>query len=662
MSPLQKTLHDPKAQFTLLDAPSSEPSDEHYLPVHDKQAVLDKIFKDPDVKHYGLSLFAAHEQNALDLWQRGERFYLHCLRRHKKVPAKPEEVVRQLCLKRLLEMGYALDQLDVEVPVKMGSTFHSKAADIIIYREEVLRLTPYVIVELKRPQRRDGLDQLESYLNATGAPFGWWLNGKDETVRYREEPNLFESIDHLPNVGETIDDVRAPLRKRDLKPLVNLRQLVEQLEERVLANAGVSAFDEVFKLIFAKLYDEHTHGDEEAVSFRRGSETPDELFKRIKGLFVKATEHPGWNEIFDPAERIQLTPQALVPCVSELDRYRFFGSDLDVLDAAFEHLVNPEQKGDKGQYFTPRHVVRMCVEMLNPKENEFCLDPACGPCGFMIHTLKHVTESEDFKRKWRHEAVARRRDYAQNFLYAIDFDQKLAKVAKVMMLIMGDGKTHVFRVNSLDPREWKNHQHQVGDVIRDGMFHVVMTNPPFAGEITQPEVLGGYDLAYKGDPQVYKRVNKLERDVLFIERCLRFLRPGGRMAIVLPQGIFNNTTEQFIRDYVMQQARLLAVVGLHGNMFKPFTGTKTSVMFLQKWESEEQKAQAGDYRIFFATSQRPGKDNSGEYIWLDKQTGQRVRDTTGKKVGEDIVLDHDLKQIAEAFKVFAQEERLDFFP
>jgi type I restriction enzyme M protein len=193
------------------------------------------------------------------------------------------------------------------------------------------------------------------------------------------------------------------------------------------------------------------------------------------------------------------------------------------------------------------------------------------------------------------------------------------------------------------------------------MFDVVMTNPPFAGEITQAEVLGGYDLAYKGDPQVYKRVNKLERDVLFIERCLRFLKPGGRMAIVLPQGIFNNTTEQFIRDYVMQQARLLAVVGLHGNMFKPFTGTKTSVLFLQKWESEEQRAQAGDYRIFFATSQRPGKDNSGEYIWLDKQTGQRVRDTTGKKVDVDIKLDHDLKKIAEAFEAFAQEERLDFF-
>lgn len=436
-----------------------------YLPVRDSAAALDSIFKNSDAKH-GLALFAPHELKTLDLWQKGDRFHLHCLVRQKKVQAKPEEVVRQLILKRVLDLGYPATQLKLEVEVKMGSTVHSKAADVVIYREDTLRLTPYIIIELKRPGRRDGLDQLESYMNATGAPFGWWLNGKEEIIRYREDPNIFESIGRLPGPGESIDNIRAPRRKSDLLPLVNLRELIEQLEERVLANAGVTAFDEIFKLVFAKLFDEVDTGENETVKFRRGSETPEELMKRIQGLFIKATKRPGWNEIFDPAEKIQLTPQALAPCVSELEPYRFFGSDLDVLDTAFEHLINPEQKGDKGQYFTPRHVVRMCVEMLNPKADEKCLDPACGPCGFMIHTLKHVTESAAFKRKWGKEVETKRTEYAQNYLYAIDFDQKLAKVAKVMMLIMGDGKTHVFRVNSLDPREWKNHPHRVGDHIQ----------------------------------------------------------------------------------------------------------------------------------------------------------------------------------------------------
>jgi len=635
---------------------------EQYVPVRDKAIALDAIFRNTDIKH-GLTVFAAHELNILDLWKRGEKYYFHCLIRHKKILAKPEEIVRQLCIKRLLDIGYTEDQMALEVSVKMGSTVHSKAADIVVYREGTLRLTPYIVVELKRPLRKDGIDQLESYMNATGVPFGWWLNGKDELIRYREEPNIFTSIDRLPALGETIDDVRAPRRKKDLEPLVNLRELVELLEERVLANAGVSAFDEIFKLIFAKLYDENSHGDEQALEFRRGSETPEELHDRIQRLFIRATKHPGWNEIFDPAEKIQLTPQALAPCVSELEKYRFFGSDLDVLDAAFEHLINPEQKGDKGQYFTPRHVVRMCVDMLNPNEDEYCLDPACGPCGFMIHTLKHVAESASFKRKWGKEVETRKREYAQNYLYAIDFDMKLAKVAKVMMLIMGDGKTNVFRVSSLDPREWKSHPYRVGDKIKDGMFNLVMTNPPFAGEITQAEILGGYDLAYKGDPATNKRANKVERDVLFIERCLRFLKPGGRMAIVLPQGIFNNTSDEFIRNYVMKHARLLGVVGLHGNMFKPFTGTKTSVLLVQKWHSDEERIEAGDYRIFFATSQKSGKDNSGSYIWLDKESKERVRNGKTSEVFEtsEVYLDHDLNDIVEAFKAFAKEERLDFF-
>jgi len=179
--------------------------------------------------------------------------------------------------------------------------------------------------------------------------------------------------------------------------------------------------------------------------------------------------------------------------------------------------------------------------------------------------------------------------------------------------------------------------------------------------ITQAETLGGYDLAYKGDPTQYKRANKVERDVLFIERCLRFLKPGGRMAIVLPQGIFNNTSDEFIRNYVMRHARILGVVGLHGNMFKPFTGTKTSVLFLQKWQDDQERIATGDYRIFFATSQKSGKDNSGNYIWMDKDTHQRVRETAGKKMAGDLILDHDLHDIVQAFKAFAREERLDFF-
>jgi len=182
----------------------------------------------------------------------------------------------------------------------------------------------------------------------------------------------------------------------------------------------------------------------------------------------------------------------------------------------------------------------------------------------------------------------------------------------------------------------------------------VMTNPPFAGNITQPEILGTFDLAYKGDSSKHNRVNRLTRDVLFIERCLRFLKPGGRMAIVSPQGNLNNTNAEYVRKFIGDKARVLAIVGLHVNTFKPFTGTKTSIIFLQKWRNEDEITD--DYPIFMGASEKPGKDNSGSYIFKKKSDGSYLLDGNGKPQ-----VDHDLDDIAEAFVRFAQGQGLDFW-
>lgn len=187
---------------------------------------------------------------------------------------------------------------------------------------------------------------------------------------------------------------------------------------------------------------------------------------------------------------------------------------------------------------------------------------------------------------------------------------------------------------------------------------------PFAGNITQPEVLGTYDLAFKGNHKSGKRANKMSRDVLFIERCLRFLKPGGRMAIVLPQGNLNNTNAEYIRNWVMEQARILATVGLQVNAFKPFTGTKTSVLFLQKWATEEEiennselakYRRLNEYPIFMATSENTGKDNRGDYIYKKNADGAYVL-IDGKRQ-----VDHDLDKIAEGFIKFARDNGLDFW-
>jgi type I restriction enzyme M protein len=276
-------------------------------------------------------------------------------------------------------------------------------------------------------------------------------------------------------------------------------------------------------------------------------------------------------------------------------------------------------------------VVKMCVTMMNPKRHERILDPACGPGGFLIHSLHWVAERE-------HDPLDPRRkaDYSTDRLFATDYDARLVRVARALMLIAGGGRTNVYRVNSLDRREWTGRSDGLMSAVADESFDVVLTNPPFAGTIRAPEVLGDYDLAYQGDPATHKRSNAMTRDVLFIERCIRFLKPGGRMAIVLPQGNLNNVRAEYLRSWLRAHARILAVVGLSENTFKRFTNTKTSVLFLRKWRSTAERTD--DYDIFMAVNRKPAKDSSGNKL-----------------------VDHDLDDIAGAFVEWARSEGLDFW-
>lgn len=433
----------------------------------------------------------------------------------------------------------------------------------------------------------------------------------------------------------------------------------------------------MFKLIFAKLHDEFRPNKKpsDSVEFRVPIGSPEDVYNRFNKLFQNAKERPHWDNIFDKGESLKLKNDALKLCASAIEPFSFADTDLEVVDAAFEYLINPEQKGQKGQYFTPRPVVKMSVKMLNPQDGEKIIDPACGSCGFLIHTIRHVQSLYS----WKKDALYR---YANEYLYAVDFDERLKKVAKTMMIIAGDGKANVFSVNSLNVREWQNSSasRKIGAFSKEnknGSFDVVLTNPPFAGKITGKAQLSAYDLyelALKGyfsetdiDDKVdehgkkahkpKRSVSSMKRDVLFIERCLDFLKPGGRLAIVLPQGILNNLGTRSLRSYISNRARILAVVGLDINTFKPFNNTKTSVLFLQKWESEALE----DYPIFMATSQKCGKDSGGNYIYKEKDG--LIVDGDGIPVsqsGKSPAIEHDLDEIAEAFRKWGIDQGFEF--
>jgi type I restriction enzyme M protein len=322
-----------------------------------------------------------------------------------------------------------------------------------------------------------------------------------------------------------------------------------------------------------------------------------------------------WPGIFDENEDIKLRKDHLAVCVGPIEGVRLMGSNLRIMDDAFEYLLPTEAKKKKGQFFTPRHVVEMCVRMLNPQKNEFVIDPACGSGGFLLHAMDWCYPASSSEQREH-----RKHRYAAKFLWGIDFELRAAKTSRALMLIAGDGHTNIFGpdVSSLDPKTW--YSTASGQKLMQGLkeakllknkvttadepnllrdedlawryfdelkFDVILANPPFAGEMKDKKMLAYYELAKPALKRAKDKQAKEERDVLFIERILKFLKPGGRAAIVLPQGKFNNSSLAFIREWILRKARLLAVVGLHGNTFKPHTGTKTSVLFIQKYTDKQ---------------------------------------------------------------------------
>jgi len=613
---------------------------------------------------YALDVFTPQEIAALEMFEKKKWPYLKDFVDGTERRATPEEIVRQLFLYRLLHVyQYPPERIAVERAVQFGSTVSKMRADIVIFDEDDPDAA-YIIVEVKQPKREGGIEQLKSYCNAEGAPIAVWTNGGSLEIMHREDPNLYRRISDLPTAHQTLAEVlneqvtieQLTQENRLVRERLTLKNIILYLENLVLANAGVDAFDEVFKLIYAKLYDEWAAENDprrkRLVHFRAAGETHSQLYDKINELLQEAKGR--WPGVFMRGEKIDLIPSHLAVCVSYLQDIKLFNSNLQVIDEAFEYLVTQVAKGAKGQFFTVRHVIDMAVKMLNPKWGEYAIDTAAGSCGFTVHSIFHV---------WGGELTARRpdewqRNYAAEKVYALDFDARSVKIAQAINLIAGDGRSHVYRVNTLDPRTWDEaarvglgpHLRRFEDRAQDDWnqknyryftFDLVFTNPPFAGDIKDTRLLHQYELARRDDG---KWQPKMGRDLLFVERNLEFLKPGGRMAIVLPQGRFNNISDERIRRFIAERCRILAVVGLDVNTFKPHTGTKTSVLFVQKWNDDPEAGplcpRVEDYPIFFAVSQHPGKNSSGEYSYLKDEDGQPLLDLYGHQI-----VDHDLYDI-----------------
>lgn len=569
---------------------------------------------------------------------------------------KPEEEIRQE-YEKILHQNYSYDyeQLDIEVSIQRGELHNKKnkdeRADIVIFKttdktkrnqnEDILG-----IVETKRPTKKEGVKQLMSYMTATSCLWGVWTNGDEIEFIYRNQKNgeLKQNyIFQIPSNGETFEDI-GRITKDKLIPARNLKPIFRRMYYTLYSNTNISRKEklgsEMVRLLFCKIYDELYSG--ETLKFKVGfDETPEEVKKNIVDLWKKVRDYLSEDGIFDKKEEIILDPKSILYIVAELEKFSLTDTEKDVVGDAFEVFAERQFVGEKGEYFTPRPVVKMAVDIINPQPKERILDPACGSGGFLIYALEHVWEimnkSPQYTGKHLEET---KKEFARRYFYGIDKEIDLVKICKAYMSIIGDGRSNIVMADSLkSPSEWeevtRNTLTEEGKVKK---FDVILTNPPFGSKIKVKHeyILKNYDLGHKwelidGEWKKTEKIKETEPQILFIELCLKLLNDGGRMAIVLPDGIFGNPTDGYIREWIKDKAEILAIIDCPHTTFMPYTHTKTSVLVLKKWDKNKKQ----NYPIFMSIVEKCGHDTRGK--------------ETYKKIDEKEVLNEEFSESAELF-------------
>ncbi len=549
----------------------------------------------------------------------------------------PEEIEAvQVFAKRLVEeYGYpkAHIQTHPQYRVRKSPSDEEKTypVDIAVFKEpNHTENNLIMVIACKKKTRKDGLAQLMLYLDLSSATVGVWFNGKHHVyirkVYHKDGTRTYQPLPNIPRLGQRIEDVGMYKRKELVKPS-NLKSVFKDIRNHLAGmTTGITRDEalaqEIINLLFCKIYDEQERFPDETVIFRAGvGEASEEVRHRILRLFDKVKR--AFLDVFHPDETIKLDAESLTYVVGELQTYCVMDADRDAVSDAFEVFIGPALRGAEGQFFTPRNAVRMIVDILDPKPTDTIIDPACGSGGFLVTALEHVWAKlrEEAKAKgWSDQYLAKREgEMATANFRGLEKDAFLAKVSKAYMALMGDGKGGVFCENSLaTPSEWSR---MTQEKIRPGTFDVIMTNPPFGAEIKVKgqEILSQYELGYKwirGDDGKFERTDALKPyeapQVLFIERCIQLLKPGGRMGIILPEGILGNRTTGYILDVLRKHGQIVGIVDITRHLFQPSTDTKTNVLIYRKHEQHEQPK---DSPLIFSVVKTCGHDKRGREIY-----------------------------------------------
>lgn len=548
-----------------------------------------------------------------------------------QVKATPEEIEAvQVFSRQLVEdYGYSKDQIQTRpqyrVKANPSDTSKSYPLDIIIFaNNNKIDTNEYIIVECKKKTRTDGITQLKDYLKFSNAYIGVWFNGNERIFLKKIESKgkvLFEEIPNIPNNGQRLEDI-GKFKRKDLKPTHNLKVIFNSIRNHLAGNATGTGRDEIIaqqliNLIFCKIYDERFTKKDDNISFRVGIDEESKVVKaRISEIFEKVKTK--YSEVIEVADSITLDADSIKYVVGELQNFCLIESERDIIADAFETFIGYSLKGAQGQFFTPRNVIKLMVEIINPQPNELVIDPACGTGGFLVESLRHIWKVLDKQAKdygWSELALSEEKmSCAIKCIKGLEKDDFLSKVAKAYMAILGDGKGGIFCEDSLKiPSEWKATTRQQ---ISLDKFDILLANPPFGKDIKVKgeEKLKQFDLAHnwKKEVSTFSKTNKIKKEetiqILFIERSLKLLKDGGRMGIVLPETFFHAPKSRYVLHYMLRNNNVTWMLDLPHNTFRPHNNAKCVVIVLEKNRPQQDE-------INMAVAEEIGHDHQGKEIY-----------------------------------------------
>ena len=533
----------------------------------------------------------------------------------------PEEKIRASVFIRLVvDFGYNAKDIDFEVRVPRRTP--EDLADIVVY-EKGKDTQPYLVVECKKDgisdsQFEQAIEQVFGNANSLGAKYSWVVAGNTDTAF---DVKNFNSMEREKNVISQIPvsygqapkyrfkkEKKSSKENRNSLKIVSREELIKTLEkchDTVWQGGKLNpsdAFDEVSKILFCKLQDEKKTAVSEFYKFQVGThEESSDIAERIHGIYKEGKEQD--PNVF--SENIKLEDDIIYKTVEHLQSININKTDLDSKGVAFERFMGDFFKGKMGQYFTPRNIVDFCVKMLFIKQNERVLDPACGSGGFLLHAMDLIRKKAEEDYEEEKEIYSYWHDFASKNLFGIEINEQIARVCKMNMIIHDDGHTNIISADSLDNIEKHT---KINSQFKKENFDIILTNPPFGAKvlINEKKYLKDYQLGLNNG----KERAAQSTEVLFIERCFEYLKEGGRMAIVLPDGILTNATLQYVRDFIMNNFKINAIVSIPQTAFSHYgAGVKCSLLFLTKSTKNKENED-----IFMAQAEYVGYDATGREI------------------------------------------------